>query len=458
MNVLRCGRWGITLLLVGCGSRLQVDRSQPGDGSGGIGGTSGLPAGFAKGGQSGSAPVGPGALGERCIKGGTSREATGTFAETEIVELDHCNDGLDCGPNGICVAAPNCPQASGVCVVRPADPGGNSGGAGGSTGFDGFGGQAYDHGTPAFPESTITALAADDAHLYWAEYGTRDSLGNYQNDGVVMSFAFDGGTIQQVASTLPGPVGLGVTSTHVYVYVDGGPLIGSVIHSQLLRLPLAGGAPELVEDGTAPGEFQGVGDLAFWTAADGLKSVRSEAGAVPTVAFTGYAWGLRADETTLYFAGSLRPDDGSPDDTVIQSRSLAGGPVNVLGLSPLTFAIKDDSLYGIEEINNSTGLILNRASKTGGNWQRIRALGAGGESELRIAGDRYFWSAAPPEVGPYAQPARGLVSIQTASFTTDAPPVRLQEESVPRYGTFAWIGTATSLYWTNGSAIYARAL
>jgi hypothetical protein len=448
----------MTLLLVGCGSRLQVDRSPPGDGSGGIGGTSGLPAGFAKGGQSGSAPVGPGSLGERCIQGATNHEATGTFAETEIVELDHCNDGLDCGPNGICVAAPHCPQASGVCVVRPADPGGNSGGAAGSAGFDGFGGQAYAHGTPAFPEPTITALAADDAHLYWAEYGTRDSLGSYRNDGVIMSFAFDDGTIQQVAGALPGPVGLGVTSTRLYVYVDGGPLIGSVIHSQLLRLPLTGGEPELVEDGTAPGEFQGARDLAFWTAADALKSVGPEVGAVPSVAFTGYVWGLRADETTVYFAGSLRPDDGNADDAVIQSRSVVGGPVNVLGLSPLTFAIKDDFLYGIEQIDNSTGLILNRAPKTGGNWQRTRALGAGGSTELRIAGDRYFWFSAPAGGGPFTQGIGGRVTIQTASFTTDVPPVRLLEQSVPRYGTFVWIGTATSLYWTNGSAIYARAL
>src|SRR4051794_29904174 len=134
MKFSSCGRWGITLLLVGCGSRLQVDRTPPGDGSGGTGGTTVLAHVGGYGGQN-AAPAGPGSLGERCIKGGTSTDAMGTFAQADIVELDHCNDRLDCGPDGICVALPNCPQASGVCLVRAPDPGVNNGGAGGSAAF-----------------------------------------------------------------------------------------------------------------------------------------------------------------------------------------------------------------------------------------------------------------------------------------------------------------------------------
>jgi len=155
----------------------------------------------------------------------------------------------------------------------------------------------------------------------------------------------------------------------------------------------------------------------------------------------------------------LRPDDGNVDDAVIKSLPLAGGPARLLGLNARTFAPKDDFLYGIEEIDNRTGLILDRASKAGGDWQRTRALGAGGNSELRIAGDRYFWSATSLAVGSDAQLDGRGVTIQTASFTTDAPPVRLLERSVHQYfDPFLWIGTATSLYWTDGSAIYARAL
>jgi hypothetical protein len=320
----------------------------------------------------------------------------------------------------------------------------------------------------AAPQPAVVALTADDTHLYWVEYGTRDSLGNYRGDGALMSFAFDNGDTKQLAAGLPGPVGLGVTRTHAYAYVDGGPLLGSPIHPQLLRLPLTGGTPELIQDDVEPISFLGVEDQAFWISSDfaTIYSLASSAGATPNAFFTAKVFviaPLAADATSLYFV-EREWSNSSAIDT-LESAPLAGGAAQVLG-SPfeLSFGVKDDALYGIEEIDNRTGLLLTQEPKIGGTRQRVRALGAGGNSTFQIAGSRYFWASTPPDdSGRYADYKR--ISIQTASLANDSPAVLLLETAVPlepspiRVKSQAfWVGTPNALYWTDGNAIYSLSI
>ncbi len=149
-------------------------------------------------------------------------------------------------------------------------------------------------------------LSVDDAHLYWIEYGTRDALGNYQHDGTLFSYGLVDAKTTTLAANLPGPNALGITSTHAYVAVDGGPLIGGTAHAQVLRLPLSGGASELVQDAVSPGAFASVGDQAFWQSTWGIYTILPTPGATVSNLFSsyGYAQQLAADPNNLYYGGS----------------------------------------------------------------------------------------------------------------------------------------------------------
>jgi hypothetical protein len=403
-----------------------------------------------------------GTFGQRCFPGGTVTEATGTVGQADVVRLAHCNAGLSCGSDGLCATIPDCPQPSGTCAVYRTDLGlPGSGGSGGTTGGAGGAVLGAGGGVPggAVAEAGILALAADDAQLYWVEYGTRDSLGNYQNDGALMALAFAEGTATKLASQLPGPVALGMTSTHVYVYVDGAPLIGNPRHPQLLRLPLSGGAPELVQDGLNPSyssiPFAGAGDRAFWSTDSAIYELASDAGATPSVFVANWGSSLAADAADLFY---VRLNDTSSSD-VFWRAPLDRSAQKQLALPPYAFALSGNFIYGLEPLNNNTVLILDRAPKTGEFWQRVGALGAGGfVRSFQVVGDRYFFDVNPPRA-QNDMPDDTRVNIETASFASPDQPVRLLEIPAAAFGLAPpWVGTATALYWSDGNAIYSIAV
>src|SRR5262245_56013057 len=139
--------------------------------------------------------------------------------------------GEDSGGTGASAATGG---SSGSGMGNGGGGGGGAGGTGGATGGSAGGGGAAGTNTVApdigpcnegdgcvFEEGTgIRALAADASHLYWVEYGTSDELGNYANNGRLLSRAFDSQEVTTLATDLAGSLGVAVTSTHVYAYLD----------------------------------------------------------------------------------------------------------------------------------------------------------------------------------------------------------------------------------------------
>ena len=412
-------------------------------------------SGYATAGAGGAfVPPVPGEIGQSCIPGGLVTEADGSPAKAVIKTLDRCNEGLACNAQGKCVPAPDCPD-SGLCVLRRAELA-ESGGVGGAPWVSmgsagaGFAGAGNPWPTPnARPEAGVMALTASESHVYWVEYGTRDALGNYQHDGALMSYAIADGTTTVLASGLPGPVALGLTTTHIYVYVDGAPLISTPTHPQLLRVPLVGGNATLVQDGALPFGFVAVGSRAFWAISDELYSMASDPSAVASKFVTGFWKSLSADATDLYYI--------SGSNEFVHTPATSAAPVPV-GVPSSRYALHDDSIYTLEWVNN--GALLSRAPKSGGVYQRVRALGAGNPSGLRVVGDRYFLDVDTSPIPDSTDSSGAYTSkrqVLNAAFVGTDPPIRLLERI--HRNSFVdqlWVGTAGALYWSEGQAIYRQ--
>jgi hypothetical protein len=298
-------------------------------------------------------------------------------------------------------------------------------------------------------ESGIVQLAANDTHLYWVEYGTRDDLGNYQHDGALRDYDIASAKATTLAGNLPGPVALGITSQHAYVGVDGGTLIGAPARPQLLRLLLSGGATEVVQDAEVGG-FTAAGDQAYWTTSSGpgkpsasiYTVAPSGTGAPMQIREASYTLYLQADDTDLYFVGPY----GGKGVIVRQSQTGASSAATQVASQPYIFGLSADSVYGVED-----GMVLDQVPKTGGEWTRKRALGAGGNPELvQIIGDRYFVAAHPDYPNDYSK-----AMVLTGLLSSNAPPLRLVETSIRRPN---WQFTAKAVFWTDGKAIFSRAV
>jgi hypothetical protein len=433
-GTIAAGAVGVEGGAAGSGARAGMP-DQPDPGNGGFGGA--LP--------------GPGESGQPCIPGGTI-DTGGGVAATKTATLDRCFAGLSCNSAGKCAATPNCPKTTGNCVEYDTGAGGNGGSGFAGAGFDGSGtagagggvgpGEEGSGPLPTRQESGVTALAIDDTHLYWLEYGTRDSLGNYQNDGALMAMSLADGTKKKLATAIPGPNALGITNGQAYVMVDGAALVGAVEHLQLLRFPLTGGTSQLIQDGSPPllsrrpTIFAAVGSTAYWTGPNSLYSVASDS-ALPTVVATGYVDGLHADATDLYF------DDGSAH--ISRTSLTPGSMVERLGLDLRPFDLNGDFIYGLEDTNN--GIILTKTAKSGGSWLRVIALGERFPTRLVFTSDRLFveWRGSDH-----------LPGVTTTTLGSTAPPIRLLD---PVEGFVkSWVGTTSKVYWTDGRRIYSRAI
>jgi hypothetical protein len=387
-------------------------------------------------------PPVPGTLGEACIPGATANAGTG-LATAQVTTLNHCFAGLSCSAAGKCVRIPNCPQPVGPCVVAEVVPSLGMGGApsagGGYAGSSGGPGGGYGQIVAEADISGVTSLSADSANLYWLQYGTRDALGNHQGDGALMAMDLATQERTQILSHLPGPIAFGLTTAHVFVFVDGGGLIGTLVHPQLLRFPLQGGAAQIIQDGAPPlspssQTFLSSQDQAFWHGATGLYALSGSATTATVFNSSSFCQPIDADSDNLYFwiANSFF------------RAPLAGGALTDLTLEARPAALNGDFLYGLEA--SGDGTLLTRAAKSSGTWQRVRALGSGYPRTLKTSGDRYFWDWASP-----SSPRSG---ISTALFSDSLPATQIvgPEEDAALY----WVGTADKLYWSDGQRIFAR--
>jgi hypothetical protein len=307
----------------------------------------------------------------------------------------------------------------------------------------------------------IVALNASDSHVYWLEYGTRDAAGNYQHDGALMSYRIVDGTTTTVASGLDGPSRLELTTTHAYIGTDGAYGALTVI-TQMHRVPLIGGSVELLQEErstTVFTSFVNAGSQAFWSTRTGIYTISAQADAVATLFLPYPVYLIASDGTDLFYAGA---------DGVMRMPTAGAAPTTLAGnWGGYKIALHDDGIFGLEALPNGTaqrsssGILLSRAPKSGGEFEQVRPLGAGapvGYGELRAIGDRYFFS-----VHEWAQDRDGTQGEQrrvlTASFVDDDPPIRLLELPLQHpVDHFLWVGTAGGVYWSDGQAIYEQPL
>lgn len=405
-------------------------------------------------GGSGPGPS-PGGLGLPCVPGGLVTEADGTPAKTQVMKLPRCAPGLSCDADNKCTPTPDCPQSGKACVVRHAPSGGS--GLGGAPGYDlGFGGWSSavggsgprpgngGNGSLVYDASDltgVTAITATESRVYWVEYGTRDALGNYQHDGALLAYSPDDGTTTVLASGLEGPTAVEVTTSYAYVYVDGARPSGTPIHPQLLRVPVTGGTAVVVQEGALPASFAATGSQAFWSseytqANQNIYTMTSDSSAVVTEFVPGINFRLAADTTDLYYQGP---------NGLMRTPLASAAPV-ALGVSAGPIVLHDDSIFSIESVNG--GGLLSRAPKSGGEFLRVRALGAGYPALVRRAGERFFVETSGPNSPDWRQ-------VVTATLGTE-PPIRLLEPQRGWAGNRLWAATANSVYWSEGRAVYRQ--
>lgn len=343
-------------------------------------------------------------------------------------------------PSAVC---DSCSQARGSGLTATAAPGG-SGNSGGTTSFGGNGPLVV-----AGPENGVVALTANDSHIYWLEYGTRDALESYQRDGALMSYTLADGATTVLAAGLAGPMGLALTTSHAYVFIDGGPELNAPIHPKLLRVPLAGGSPELVQDGAQPFTFTAADSRFFWSAWGApVYSILPDSGAIPTVFVSEKARNMASDDTNIYYTNST--------DSLMRT-PLAGGASIEVAPAMSGFALHDDGVYTLESTLTRDAGLLRRMPKDGGESVRVRALGAGDPSGLRVVGDRYFLDVAAPGVQGPDGVYRFKTQVLMGRFEGTEPLVRLLERAKrASLVDSLWVATAQDLYWSEGQAIYKQ--
>lgn len=371
-----------------------------------------------------------GQLGRSCIPGGTVSDGSGV-AKTDVVTFERCAAGLSCNAQGKCAETPDCPQATGSCVIRrpvlegPGAAGaGSMGGSGGSEGVQ--------------QRAGVQDMTGDATRLYWVEYGTRDALGNYQSDGVLKSYAFADAAQTTLDDHLAGPLQVAVTANDAYVFTDGGGLIDSAADGRVRRIPLSGGT------GTELGAFERGyfvtnASKAFWS--DYYEWYVADASGWTKIPGGQGANMGAADATDLYFASFVG----------LSSLPIAGGTVRPVASASHPFALARDLVYGVEPVGGDA--VLNQVAKSGGTYARIRALGSGSPRKIAIVGDRYFVSLER-RVDSFINRED---SILTGLIAGDSKPVRLVQVTVPnRARNLMFVATSTTLYWSDGGAIYRR--
>jgi hypothetical protein len=449
--------WAALAAVAACGGKLQVDSESPN--AVGVGATSGAAdyagsgvAGGGLGGYAGAAGTAGGLLSannpngrfvlaelnEKCTPASLNKEAAGTPAEALIATPERCDDGLTC-EKGLCVPAPACPQPSGVCLLRHVD----LGSVGGSR-PQGFGGSLGN--SPSSPLSGVCGMAANDSNLYWVEYGTRDDGGTYLNDGALMAYSLDKGVISKVAGGLAGPTTVGLTDDFAYVFLDGALPLGALIHAQILRIPLSGGEPQVVQEGVPLSYFTASADQAFWSNNGVVYGVSGAAGS-PQLLLTRTSYEMHADATHLYLDD---PNSG------MWRVPLGSTTVEPFGAAQYLFSLVGDAVYAVEPMFDPStmarGIVLDETTKTSAVWQRVQPLGEGMlPSRFQTFGDRYFVDTT--DIGNVG------LRVVTGVFGSADPPTRVVERN--RTGDIVnelWQGSKNGVFWSNGSEIYARAI
>jgi hypothetical protein len=273
----------------------------------------------------------------------------------------------------------------------------------------------------------IRAVAADETHVYWVEYGTTDGLRNHRHDGRVRARSYDGGEERTLIEGLDGPIAIELTPQHVYAYLDYGDPTGET--ASLIRVPLDGGVGEIVLDGALPRLSSDFGlchqcfattdDRDYFVVGGDVYSVPTEACLAPELVIEGkQASAIAADETHVYF-GVLGNEDWALWRATRDGHA-ATELSRVHGYAGLGFGLVGSYIYAVEAFEEATDSdwlypsFLTRAAKDEPSmWTTMASLG-NRVGWLRFSGERYVAASASGSVDAIVT---GLVS-QAPAVTT----------------------------------------
>jgi hypothetical protein len=234
----------------------------------------------------------------------------------------------------------------------------------------------------------VRGIAANDQAVFWVDYGTSDALGNYENNGRLLSRSLADGATSVIADSLPGPERVSLSSQYAYLFVDqrsGANMLGVV------RVPLGGGAVKPVQSLAADDRyatyqaFASAPGYEYWNWAGAVYRI-AEADNATVEPFVGARDILHvfADDTLVYFQDlkglwTVPLAGGAPTEL-----SSATSPAGSLAID--VQLLNGDYLYGLEYGSHA---YLTRMPKLGGAWKRIAATSTAW-SQLAVDGDRYF--------------------------------------------------------------------
>jgi hypothetical protein len=328
------------------------------------------------------------------------------------------------------------PSAGTGGVANPPNVG-ETAGAGGATEVE------PDVGTgTVFEEglSEVTAVTANETTLYWVEHGNEDDLGNYLGDGRLLARDFDSEEARVLASELPGPVGVALSSDHVFVFVDQLADMGG--DKALLRVPRVGGSPEVIMlgagpysggGGGCPGCFVHRGDTGYFPVGDKIYRILPEAAEAEVFAeMVGYR--LAATEDKLY----VQSDGG-----VWSIDYETALPANITPKEAYDeIQVSGDFLYALDE-HESDQLYLARMPLGGGAWTRLPPKRVAKYAwRLQIVNDLFFHDLHTDA---------GWQLIQGSLSAPESAEVALAlREQRPRR---VWIGTQAGAFWNDGNRV-----
>ncbi len=316
--------------------------------------------------------------------------------------------------------------ASGNHGGTPGVSGGGSGGepeagAGGEGGDNGVANPLPKDGSLVCATCQTIALAKDirgaatnDQKVFWIEYGTNDHFGNYNNDGRLLARDLVGGATSVLADTLPGPEAVAVSGKYVYLAADQG--VGAD-HFQVVRVPLVGGAAEVVHTPPSNNGWSTWEVFAFgagselWTWGGAVYRLDDTSTAPPETFVASGVAAISADATALYYSVPFDFQTSS-----VWSKPLAGGEPVQLNKVAFGAQVEAGFLYGED------GSFLTRMPIAGGAWKRV---GRGFDAHLAIDGDAYF-----TDLPNYGANNAGARRIMQESFSTFATNVALASEAM----------------------------
>jgi hypothetical protein len=316
--------------------------------------------------------------------------------------------------------------------------------------------------------STIRDVATDADNVYWVEYGTFDELGNYQDNGRVMSMPLAGGQPVVVADGLGGPTGVEVSSSHIYFAIERQP--APAIGGQLLRAPRGGGAADVL--GELPTQDFGAifvfdwfersfwvhEGVAYWLYNSVYRLPEIEEGPAPQFVVSGTTqfFGLFGDASNLYLSTlpgiSKMPYAGGQLEDVITTP--------IVNLAPTYASFSSDGEYiyaldseGADEASPAPSYVV-RAPISGGEWKRL-AKYPGRTTHLVLDGADYFVNpamfAGNERVG--CSIVQGKLGDSAAKTTLVTLPTSILETPAGNC-MVPWAASTTSLYVANAGSLY----